>query len=118
MDARRGAPDHDEDLVAKLRASGAHQSLASVFKEAVGKLKMSIEYVEEILAGEGGAGRQLYLESAMASDDDLYLLEAARRRALWALADPTPGDPRVADAFGVLDDIGTMLPTHFLCDQG
>lgn len=54
----------------------------------------------------------------MASDDDLYLLEAARRRALWALTDPTPGDPRVADAFGVLDDIGTILPTHFLCDQG
>lgn len=43
------------ELIAKLRASGAHPSLESVFKEARGELEMSIEYVDEMLAG--GLGR-------------------------------------------------------------
>ncbi|WP_217191266.1 hypothetical protein [Pseudomonas shirazica] len=45
-------------LVAKLRASGAHPSLESVFKEAEEELEMSIEFVEERLAGEGGLGHK------------------------------------------------------------
>lgn len=46
------------ELLAKLRVSGAHPSLDSVFKEAEGELEMSIEFVEERLAGEGGLGRK------------------------------------------------------------
>ena len=46
------------ELFAKLRASGAHPSLESVFKEAEGELEMSIEFVERMLAGEGGLGRK------------------------------------------------------------
>ncbi|HDS0940103.1 TPA: hypothetical protein QDZ12_003379 [Pseudomonas putida] len=45
------------ELFAKLRASGAHPSLESVFKEAQGELEMSIEF-EQMLAGEGGFGRK------------------------------------------------------------
>lgn len=45
-------------LLGKLRASGAHPSLNSVFKEAEEELEMSIEFVEERLAGEGGLGRK------------------------------------------------------------
>lgn len=41
------------ELIAKLRASGDHQSLESVFKEAEGELEMSIEFVGRMLAGEG-----------------------------------------------------------------
>ncbi|AMM02952.1 MULTISPECIES: hypothetical protein [Pseudomonas] len=44
------------ELIAKLRASGAHPSLESVLKEAEGELEMSIEFVEGMLAGEGGIG--------------------------------------------------------------
>lgn len=46
------------DLIAKLRASGAHPSLESAFKETEGELEMSIEFVEGMLAGEGGHGRK------------------------------------------------------------
>lgn len=46
------------ELFAKLRASGAHPSLESVFNEAQGELEMSIEFVEQMLAGEGGLGRK------------------------------------------------------------
>lgn len=46
------------ELFAKLRTLGAHPSLESVFKEAEGELEMSIEFVERMLAGEGGLGRQ------------------------------------------------------------
>ncbi|HGY9638138.1 TPA: hypothetical protein ACOJPK_003625 [Pseudomonas putida] len=46
------------DLIAKLRASGDYPSLESVFKEAEGELEMSIEFVEGMLAGEGGLGRK------------------------------------------------------------
>ncbi len=41
----------------------------------------------------------------MVSHDDLRLSEAARRKALWALADLPPGDPRATDALVILDDI-------------
>lgn len=41
----------------------------------------------------------------MNSDDNLHLRETARRKALWALADLKPGDPRGADALTILDDI-------------
>ncbi len=41
------------ELFVKLRASGAHPSLESVFKEAVGELEMSIDYVEGMLTHEG-----------------------------------------------------------------
>lgn len=40
-----------------------------------------------------------------AADDDLHLLEAARRKALWALAHLIPGDPRAEAVIQVLDDI-------------
>lgn len=43
-------------LLGKLRASGAHPFLNSVFKEAEEELAMSIEFVERMLAGEGGLG--------------------------------------------------------------
>jgi len=46
------------ELLVKLRASGAHPSLESVFKEAEGELEMSIEFVEGMLAGECGLGRK------------------------------------------------------------
>lgn len=46
------------ELFAKLRASSAHPSLDSVFKEAQGELEMSIEFVERMLAGERGLGRK------------------------------------------------------------
>ena len=46
------------ELFAKLRSSGAHASLDSVLKEAEGELEMSIEFVEGMLAGEGGLGRK------------------------------------------------------------
>ncbi|PTV62574.1 hypothetical protein [Pseudomonas putida] len=46
------------ELLAKLRASGDHPSLDSVFQEAQGELEMSIEFVERMLAGEGGLGRK------------------------------------------------------------
>ncbi|MDP9556816.1 UNVERIFIED_ORG: hypothetical protein J2W65_002453 [Pseudomonas parafulva] len=42
------------ELIAKLRASGAHPSLESVFKEAQGELKMSIEYVGGCLPARAG----------------------------------------------------------------
>lgn len=45
------------ELIAKLRASAAHPSLESVLKEAEGELEMSIEFVERMLADEGGLGR-------------------------------------------------------------
>lgn len=45
-------------LFATLRASGDHPSLESVLKEAEGELEMSIEFVERMLAGEGGLGRK------------------------------------------------------------
>ncbi|MBA1193689.1 hypothetical protein G7007_12580 [Pseudomonas entomophila] len=48
------------ELLAKLRASGDHTSLESVFKEAEGELEMSIEFVERMLDGEGGLGRKHY----------------------------------------------------------
>lgn len=48
------------ELLAKLRASGAYPSLESVLKEAEGELEMSIEYVERMLADEGGPGRQFH----------------------------------------------------------
>lgn len=48
------------ELIAKLRASGAHPSLDSVLEEAEGELEMSIEFVERMLAGEGGGDRQLH----------------------------------------------------------
>lgn len=41
----------------------------------------------------------------MASNDDLHLRETARRKALWALADLAPGDPRATDALVILDGI-------------
>lgn len=41
----------------------------------------------------------------MASDEDLHLRETEWRKALWALADLTPGDPRATDALVILDDI-------------
>lgn len=41
----------------------------------------------------------------MSSDDDLRLRETARRKALWALADLTPGDPRANSILRVLDDL-------------
>ena len=41
----------------------------------------------------------------MASDDDLHLRETARRKALWALADIAPGDPRAIEALVILNDI-------------
>lgn len=40
-----------------------------------------------------------------AADDDLHLLEVARRKALWALAHLIPGDPRADAVIQVLDDI-------------
>ena len=46
------------ELISKLRASGDHPSLDSVFQEAYGELEMSIEFVERMLAGEGGLGRK------------------------------------------------------------
>lgn len=46
------------ELIAKLRASRDHPSLDSVFKEAQGELEMSIDFVERMLAGEGGLGRK------------------------------------------------------------
>ncbi|HEE9764639.1 TPA: hypothetical protein R8F97_005632 [Pseudomonas putida] len=46
------------ELIAKIRASGDHPSLEPVFKEAEGELEMSIEFVEGMLAGEGGLGRK------------------------------------------------------------
>ncbi|ERT17078.1 hypothetical protein EGJ22_06515 [Pseudomonas sp. p99-361] len=46
------------ELIAKLRASAAHPSLESVLKEAEGELEMSIEFVERMLADEGGLGRK------------------------------------------------------------
>lgn len=46
------------ELIAKLRGSGNHPSLDSVFKEAEEELEVSIEFVEERLAGEGGLGRK------------------------------------------------------------
>jgi hypothetical protein len=46
------------ELFAKLRATGAHPSLESVFQEAEGELEMSIEFVERMLVGEGGFGRK------------------------------------------------------------
>lgn len=48
------------ELLVKLRASGAHPSLESVFKEAEGELEMSIDYVEGMLASEGWPGRQTH----------------------------------------------------------
>lgn len=42
------------DLIAKLRGSGAHPSLESVFKEVQGELDVSIEFVERMLADDGG----------------------------------------------------------------
>ncbi|WP_110973198.1 hypothetical protein [Pseudomonas huaxiensis] len=48
------------ELIANLRASGAHPSLESVFKEAEGELEMSIKYVEGMLAGDGWHGRQIH----------------------------------------------------------
>lgn len=41
----------------------------------------------------------------MASDEDLHLRETAWRKALWSLADLTPGDPRATDVLAILDDI-------------
>lgn len=46
------------ELLAKLRASGAHPSLDPVFKEAESELEMSIEFVEGMLAGQDGLGRK------------------------------------------------------------
>ena len=46
------------ELIEKLRASGAHPSLDSVFREAEGELLMSIEYVERMLAGESNLNRR------------------------------------------------------------
>lgn len=46
------------ELLAKLRTSGSHPSLESVFQEAESELEMSIEFVERMLAGEGGLGRK------------------------------------------------------------
>lgn len=40
-----------------------------------------------------------------AADGDLHLLEVARRKALWALAHLTPGDPRAEAVIQVLADI-------------
>ena len=48
------------ELFAKLRASGAHPSLETVFNEAEGELEMSIEFVERMLAGEGRLGGKLH----------------------------------------------------------
>ncbi|EPJ8754063.1 hypothetical protein G7009_05990 [Pseudomonas capeferrum] len=48
------------ELFAKLRASGAHPSLDSVLEEAEGELEMSIEFVERMLAGDGGRDRQFH----------------------------------------------------------
>lgn len=48
------------ELIAKLRASGAHPSLESVFKEAEGELQMSIEFVEGMLEGEGRLDHRLH----------------------------------------------------------
>jgi hypothetical protein len=45
-------------LVAKLRASGDHPGLDSVFEEIQHELNSSIEFVEEQLAGTGGFGRR------------------------------------------------------------
>lgn len=47
-------------LIAKLRDSGAHGSLDSVFQEIQGELESSIEYVERMLAGAPGIGRRLH----------------------------------------------------------
>ena len=46
------------ELFAKLRASGAHPSLESVFREAEGELQMSIEFVERMLTGKGNLNRR------------------------------------------------------------
>ncbi|MBB3271400.1 hypothetical protein FHW75_002555 [Pseudomonas sp. OG7] len=48
------------ELLVKLRTSGAHPSLESVFQEAEGELEMSIEFVERLLAGEGWPGGKLH----------------------------------------------------------
>jgi hypothetical protein len=46
------------ELIEKLRASGAHPSLESVFREAEGELQMSIEFVERMLTGKGNLNRR------------------------------------------------------------
>jgi hypothetical protein len=43
-------------LISKLRASGNHPGLESVFKEMQGELEMSIEFVERMLSGSDGFG--------------------------------------------------------------
>ncbi len=58
----------------------------------------------------------------MFRDEDLRLLETARRQAPWALADLTPGDPRAAGALVILNDIDrlkqhSLLPSVAATDR-
>lgn len=58
----------------------------------------------------------------MVRDEDLRLLETARRQAPWALADLTPGDPRAAGALVILNDIDrlkqhSLLPSVAATDR-
>lgn len=39
-------------------------------------------------------------------DDELRELEAKRRKALWMLANMSPGDPKAFGALSILDDLG------------
>lgn len=48
------------ELIAELRASGAHESLDSVFADIQSELENSIEFVEGMLAGTGGIRRRLH----------------------------------------------------------
>ncbi|WP_224794142.1 hypothetical protein [Pseudomonas fluorescens] len=38
-------------------------------------------------------------------DDELRELEAKRRKALWMLANISPGDPKAFDALSILGDL-------------
>jgi hypothetical protein len=38
-------------------------------------------------------------------DDELRELEAKRRKALWMLANISPGDPKAFEALSILDDL-------------
>lgn len=47
----------------------------------------------------------------MVSDDPFHLQEKRRRRAIWTLAHPRPGDPRALCVLRVLDEIDQQEQT-------
>jgi len=46
-------------------------------------------------------------------DDELRELEAKRRKALWMLANTSPGDSKAFDALSILDDLDLQERKYF-----